>query len=320
MPPGHVPQLTPPPNVCSRLLRRYPEVTSDTAARFLHTYATPAKAYAALQSAAEWRRAAGMVDLLHQPQPDFETIKRSYLHGALGWSRRRDCLVLFQADGAWRRGYAELRGAGVTDDQLLRHLVFCCDYSYAELDPRREPHGRGITVVDLSELRMADVAGDAFRFISAAAAVLGANYPGRVRKIFLVNAPAWWGLVWRVVSPLVDAGTREKMAVFPRSDQAGMRAALLQDIDEEVLPQEYGGTRTATLYESDTERAIWEHVWAVSAGSQATAGPGAAASSPGQGAAASGGASSSGTAEFEAVSPVTPGSESGGGAWEHVAG
>jgi hypothetical protein len=48
----------------------------------------------------EWRRKEGMVGLLEQPEPAFETIKRLYPHAVLGWSRKKDCLVTVKKPAA----------------------------------------------------------------------------------------------------------------------------------------------------------------------------------------------------------------------------
>jgi hypothetical protein len=74
--------------------------------------------------------------------------------------------------------------------------------------------GRSINVIDLSGLSMSDAAGDAFRFISKAGALLNLHFPLRLHKAFLINAPSWWSVVWRLVSPLIDSKTRALMCLY----------------------------------------------------------------------------------------------------------
>ena len=43
-------------------------------------------------------------------------------------------------------------------------------------------------------------------------------------------------------------------------DKAAAREALLEWIDEDVLPTEYGGTSTAGIYDHELEQRFWAHV------------------------------------------------------------
>jgi len=43
-------------------------------------------------------------------------------------------------------------------------------------------------------------------------------------------------------------------------DKAAAREALLEWIDEDVLPTEYGGTSTAGIYDNELEQRFWAHV------------------------------------------------------------
>ena len=141
---------------------------------------------------------------------------------------------------------------------MLRHLMLCMDFNFAVLDTRpwplgerrwgqrlmpvpagarlgaaactlssarpcsaSAPAGKSVNIVDLSGLRMSDAAGEAFRFISKAGALLSLHYPGRLHRAFLINAPSWWSIVWRLVSPLIDAKTRELMHVYSIKVVAG---------------------------------------------------------------------------------------------------
>jgi hypothetical protein len=124
----------------------------------------------------------------------------------------------------------------VTDDELLRHLMLCMDFYFGVLDTRPWPHGKSVNIVDLSGLKMSDAAGEAFRFISKAGSLLNLHYPGRLHKAFLIGAPSWWSVVWRLVSPLIHPQTRELLAVYSAKDKATAREALLEWVDEDVLP------------------------------------------------------------------------------------
>lgn len=113
-----------------------------------------------------------------------------------------------------------------------------------------------------------------FLICSKAGALLNLHYPLRLHKAFLINAPSWWSVVWRMVSPLIDKNTRELMSLFSIKvgplpscwrrcrashcrdpgkigggmcvqDADGAARAMLEWIDADVLPNEYGGESTA---------------------------------------------------------------------------
>ncbi|KAI3437934.1 hypothetical protein D9Q98_000378 [Chlorella vulgaris] len=248
------------------LVQQHPDVLdANMAERFFVSYPSSNKAFVALRQCVEWRRQRGMVGLLDQPQPKFEIIKHRYPHAVLGWSKKTDCLVTLDSYGVWKQSYDALKADGVSEDELLRHLMFCFDFNFSVLDSRPLPHGRSINVIDLSGLSMSDAAGDAFRFISKAGALLNLHFPLRLHKAFLINAPSWWSVVWRLVSPLIDSKTRALMCLYSAKDSEGAARAMLEYIDADVLPVEYGGSSEAGLYDSELEQQLWAHVSRVNA-------------------------------------------------------
>ncbi|EFN55114.1 expressed protein [Chlorella variabilis] len=239
------------PQSFRQLVGKHPDVLDDNMAqRFLVGYSSPNKAYVALQ------------------QCVFEQIKHRYPHAVLGWSKKKDCLVTLDSYGVWKQSYDALRADGVTEDQLLRHLMLCFDFYFKVLDSRPLPQGKSVNIIDLSGLKMSDAAGEAFRFISKAGALLNLHYPLRLHKAFLINAPSWWSVVWRMVSPLIDKNTRELMSLFSIKDADGAARAMLEWIDADVLPNEYGGESTAGLYDCELEQRFWQHVSSRNSGQQ----------------------------------------------------
>jgi hypothetical protein len=47
--------------------------------------------------------------------------------------------------------------------------------------------------------------------------MLSMNYPQRLAKCFLVNAPGWWALAWKLISPLIPAKVRAQMALYSKN-------------------------------------------------------------------------------------------------------
>jgi CRAL/TRIO domain len=69
---------------------------------------------------------------------------------------------------------------------------------------------------------------------SCALLLLQNHYPERLAQLWFLNAPGiFWGL-WKMVSPFIDAGTREKIS-FVKGEAA------LADL-KKVIPAEVGET------------------------------------------------------------------------------
>ena len=68
--------------------------------------------------------------------------------------------------------------------------------------------------MDLEGLSLGDLRSEGFRFISKAGALLAANYPQRLHRAFLVNAPSWWAVAWKLLTPIIPKKVRERMFLF----------------------------------------------------------------------------------------------------------
>lgn len=244
------------------LVDRHPDVVSeDIARRFIVGLENEVKAYSALSSCIEWNIQQGLADLVRQPQPHYEIIKKYYPHGVCCWSTKKNCILEIEKMGMWPKAYPQIRAAGVTDDDILRHLKFTFDYVFKVLDTRSLPHGKTVKIIDLSGLSIGAIRSDAFKFISQAGALLALNYPQRLHRAFLINAPGWWAMAWNLISPMINQKVRNQMCLFGKNDKEKLKKALLEWIDEDELPVEYGGTcDTFTLEESPLETDLAKYV------------------------------------------------------------
>lgn len=72
----------------------------------------------------------------------------------------------------------------------------------------------------------------------ASLSILQDCYPERLGKLFIVHAPKIFMTVWKMVYPFIDRNTRSKIVFV---ENKSLKSTLLQDIDEEQLPEIYGG-------------------------------------------------------------------------------
>ncbi len=56
-------------------------------------------------------------------------------------------------------------------------------------------------------------AGDKVSFFKAASRITQDHYVERCERLFIINAPSFFSLVWRAASPLLNENTRKKISV-----------------------------------------------------------------------------------------------------------
>lgn len=112
----------------------------------------------------DWRASNGIDGLLREPQPHFTTIKAAYQHGVHCRARDGITPVVVEQVGRFRTAYSTLRKQGITDAELLRHMIFTNEYLYNVTAPGVIPHGRIIKIMDMSGASIGDIRGAAHRF------------------------------------------------------------------------------------------------------------------------------------------------------------
>ncbi|CAI5733066.1 unnamed protein product [Hyaloperonospora brassicae] len=211
-----------------------------------------AKGRARYLATLEWRKSSGIDDILVRPHPNFEIIKKyypQYFHG-----RSREGLpVYYERPG--KIDLAALKREGLSMDDLLRHYTYVTEYLWRVVEP--DDAGRSITVLDVTGIGMYDLGGEVLDFIKRASAFTGAHYPERSAHILIINIPGWFNMVWRIVKPVIDPVTREKVHML-KGGSAILRE-LEKLIDIRNIPSDFGG-ESAALGDSMEEQALATHV------------------------------------------------------------
>jgi hypothetical protein len=161
------------------------------------------------QNTLEWRKENGIDTILVEPHPTFDTIKKYYPQYFHGRSREGQP-VYYERPG--KIDLPALKREGLSLDDLLRHYMYITEYQWRVLEPNDS--GRSITVLDVTGIGMYDLGGEVLDFIKRASAFTGAHYPERSAHIFIINIPGWFNMIWRMVKPLIDPVTREKVRAW----------------------------------------------------------------------------------------------------------
>eukprot|EP00887_Chlorella_sp_A99_P001849 scaffold19.g1849.t1 len=276
------------PAPLARLVAAHPGIlTPDKATRFLVGLGAVDSAALALERMVRFVQEEGLKGLPSRPQPKFEA-------------------------------------RGVTEAEILHHLLFTYEYAFTILDPRPLPAGKTIKARGLGQPRrckggppppspaapplptpsrappasrpspaapppflawfwryglapMRDVTSAAFAFyLKRAGALLGTFYPQRLHKAFLVNAPTWSSIIWKLISAVIPQNTRERLQLFSKAEREAARRALLEWMPEDQLPLEFGGTADPAGLQQ-LEREMLEYVRSLGGGGARSAASGAVA-------------------------------------------
>jgi hypothetical protein len=80
----------------------------------------------------------------------------------------------------------------------------------------------------------------ALAIIKDQAAIDSICFPETMSKMLIVNAPTFFAATWRLIKGWLDPRTASKIEVI--SSRSAMEKRLLEFIDADKLPSDYGGT------------------------------------------------------------------------------
>ncbi len=200
----------------------------------------------------KWRAENSMDTCLLEPHPNVKLIKEYYPHYFHLRGKKNECCYY---ERPAYMNITELKKNGIGLDLLLKHYAICCDYMWEKIENSEE--GKSIYVIDLDRLGFRDFAGEVVEFVKKASQFTGDHYPERSGSIFIINVPSWFSVIWNVVKPMVDDVTKAKIKIL-RYGAEGITKALMEKIDIENIPPEYGG-KSMPLGQSPEEIGFMKH-------------------------------------------------------------
>lgn len=85
---------------------------------------------------------------------------------------------------------------------------------------------------------MGDMGGVMFDLLKKTIGIANVHYPERSHVIFMVNAPFFFSMLWKVVKPMVHPNTQKKVRILSRAETL---SGLQEHIDLSQIPEYYGG-------------------------------------------------------------------------------
>ncbi|CAM9583946.1 unnamed protein product [Discosporangium mesarthrocarpum] len=199
----------------------------------------------------KWREAEKVDTILDEPVPRFDIIKKYYPHFYFK-TAKNGCHCYYEIPAGIN--LEKLRENGLKMDSLCRHYIYITEFLWKMVDTN--PEGKLLTIMDLKGIRMSMFVGDVKDFVVRSAKMISAHYPERSFKIFIINAPWWFNIIWKVVSPLLHANTRAKVIVCG----SGFIDTLRELVDDDKIPKDIGGSDPTPHLESPEEMQLRAHI------------------------------------------------------------
>lgn len=108
---------------------------------------------------------------------------------------------------------------------------------------KNDPSGYGVilkhfVIRDLKGIGMAHVGQDGQRIVKAALALSERNYSELLSKLYIINAPWMFTVIWYFAKSIIDPSTAAKISIHG----ADYSTAMLEDIEANFIPVQFGGT------------------------------------------------------------------------------
>lgn len=201
------------------------------------------KAEQMLRAHVEWRKQFGTDDVRTWPESP-EVLRKYYPGGVVGHDREGRPVSIIPL------GSCDLKGLlnSVTIDEVMRHVVRQFEDVDEDIKQQAEKLGKDIETVtyifDFDGFALSTLASKAvIDYLTNLMCIFEDNYPERLQKAFVINAPRYFPIFWKIVRPFLSDMTARKLALYGKDEQA-WKKALLDEIDADQLPRHWGGTQT----------------------------------------------------------------------------
>lgn len=197
------------------------------------------KALLMIRTFFQWRVDFGTDTILSYSFPEVSEMKKFYPHG------------YHKTDRAGRPIYIECIGKlnltqlfeVTTEERMLKYYVREYERVLWERFPacsRKEGRHieQSLTILDLSGISLKMMNKQVYAFVKLASSTAQDYYPEMLGRMFIVNAPTLFTMVWSTIKGFIDEKTRNKISIHGSKFQT----ELLELVEPENLPTFLGGT------------------------------------------------------------------------------
>lgn len=166
----------------------------------------------ALASTLKWRKEHDIDTILARPNAKFDTCKKVFPHFFCGHDETKHVILL------QRPGLINLKLAHsnqITGDDLLYHYVYEMEYLWKILEP--DANATMTSVIDLSGLNLSVLTKpELLNVVQKFCSTMDAHFPLRSHRTLLINAPRWFGGLFKMISPLLRESTKQKISILSK--------------------------------------------------------------------------------------------------------
>ncbi|VEU44762.1 unnamed protein product [Pseudo-nitzschia multistriata] len=222
----------------------------------------------ALMNTVKWREENDVDTILARPHPKYDVSKAVFPHYFCGRDDTQH-VILLQRPGLMNVKLAHKNG--LTGEELLFHYIYVMEYLWRIIDP--EPDATMTSIIDLTELNMSILRKrEQLRIGSLFLSTMDAHFPQRSHRTFLINAPRWFGALYKIASPLLRESTKEKIMILSQGKEqdAVLRDLLrdcpipdgekLENVPAGIMEEELRNFCMARLEEAGAEMQVVEEV------------------------------------------------------------
>lgn len=210
--------------------------------RFLLMYKGDRKLAAeAYESTLQWRKENDIDDLLNKPHPRFDICKMLVPHYMPGYDAKGN-IILVQRPGLLNMDLK--RANEVTDEEMVLHMVYVLEYCWSICAPPKENADSTTTdcvmtsIIDMTGINLGVIRHrERIEFASKFVKIMSAHYPSRSYKTLIINAPGWFGALFKCFKPMLRESTRKKIEIHSggKGQDKALKKILGDSTPEELL-------------------------------------------------------------------------------------
>ncbi|MGK3739331.1 MAG: hypothetical protein ACI90V_006178 [Bacillariaceae sp.] len=172
----------------------------------------------ALEKTVKWRQEHEIDTILGRPHPKFDVSKKVFPHYFCGRDDTNH-VILLQRPGLMNINLAHKNG--LSGEELLFHYVYVMEYLWRIIDPA--PNATMTSIIDLTEMNISILRKrEQLRIGSLFLSTMDAHFPQRSHRTLLINAPKWFGALYKIASPLLRESTKQKIQILSKGKEQDM--------------------------------------------------------------------------------------------------
>jgi len=194
----------------------------------------------AIEKTVQWRCDEQIDTILSRPHAKFDISKKVFPHYFCGRDDT-DHVILLQRPGLMNIKLAS--NNQVTGEDLLYHYVYVMEYLWRIIEDD-VPSATMTSIIDLTGLNISILRKrEQMRIGSLFLSTMDAHFPQRSHQTLLINAPKWFGALYKIASPLLRESTKQKIQILSKGpDQDRILQQLLSKCPIQPDDDDVGGT------------------------------------------------------------------------------